>query len=117
MSKNSQLIESIDMIHKVLGTTTQTSSDEAPGIITVEMSAEQSKELQNAFVEKFGCTKQTAYYYYMYRGKKMLLDQGFKIVMAGRSATPKVRKTAKSETEAQIAKLINADLAASPFRI
>tara|TARA_R110002126_G_scaffold84570_3_gene205504 strand:- start:26 stop:361 length:336 start_codon:yes stop_codon:yes gene_type:complete len=111
MSKQAQLQEAVEMIKEVLGIGDPTVDS------LNEMTSEQSKELQNAFVEKFGCTKQTAYYYYMYRGKKALEAAGFKIVMAARVNMKPVRKSAKSETEDAIAKLQKSNIPASPFRL
>ena len=80
----------------------------------VKVSAKQSKEIQAKIIEKFGCSKQTAYYYYFYRGKKALSkDRDIKFVTD--RSSPKKKKTADDVVAEQLANLKKEP--ASPFRI
>ena len=80
----------------------------------VKVSAKQSKEIQAKIIEKFGCSKQTAYYYYFYRGKKALTkDRDIKFVTD--RSSPKKKKTADAVVAEQLANLKKAPV--SPFRI
>ena len=70
----------------------------------VKVSAKQSKEIQAKIIEKFGCSKQTAYYYYFYRGKKALTkDRDIKFVTD--RSSPKKKKTADDVVAEQLANL------------
>ena len=80
----------------------------------VKVSAKQSKEIQTKIIEKFGCSKQTAYYYYFYRGKKaMTKDHDIKFVTD--RSSPKKKKTADDVVAEQLANLKKEPV--SPFRI
>ena len=80
----------------------------------VKVSAKQSKEIQAKIIEKFGCSKQTAYYYYFYRGKKALTkDRDIKFVTD--RSSPKRKKTADDVVAEQLANLKKEPV--SPFRI
>ena len=80
----------------------------------VKVSALQSKAIQTEIMKKFGCSKQTAYYYYFYRGKKaMTKDHGIKFVTD--RSSPKKKKTADDVVAEQLANLKKEP--ASPFRI
>ena len=80
----------------------------------VKVSAKQSKEIQAKIIEKFGCSKQTAYYYYFYRGKKALSkDRDIKFVTD--RSSPKKKKTADDVVAEQLANLKKEPV--SPFRI
>ena len=80
----------------------------------VKVSAKQSKEIQAKIIEKFGCSKQTAYYYYFYRGKKaMTKDHDIKFVTD--RSSPKKKKTADDVVAEQLANLKKEPV--SPFRI
>tara|TARA_R100001079_G_C4379175_1_gene122346 strand:- start:124 stop:462 length:339 start_codon:yes stop_codon:yes gene_type:complete len=80
----------------------------------VKVSAKQSKEIQAKIIEKFGCSKQTAYYYYFYRGKKALTkDRDIKFVTD--RSSPKKKKTADDVVAEQLANLKKEPV--SPFRI
>ena len=81
----------------------------------VKVSAKQSKEIQARIIDKFGCSKQTAYYYYFYRGKKSLADQN-KIKFVHDKAAPKPKKSADDVVKDQIANLQKQG-PASPFRL
>ena len=81
----------------------------------VKVSAKQSKEIQAKIIDKFGCSKQTAYYYYFYRGKKAM-TKDFKISFVHDKAAPKPKKTADDVVKDQIANL-KKEGPASPFRI
>ena len=80
----------------------------------VKVSSKQSKEIQAKIIEKFGCSKQTAYYYYFYRGKKaMTKDHDIKFVTD--RSSPKKKKTADDVVAEQLANLKKEPV--SPFRI
>ena len=80
----------------------------------VKVSSKQSKEIQAKIIEKFGCSKQTAYYYYFYRGKKALSkDRDIKFVTD--RSSPKKKKTADDVVAEQLANLKKEPV--SPFRI
>ena len=81
----------------------------------VKVSALQSKAIQTEIMKKFGCSKQTAYYYYFYRGKKAM-TKDFKISFVHDKAAPKPKKTADDVVKDQIANL-KKEGPASPFRI
>ena len=67
----------------------------------VKVSAKQSKEIQAKIIEKFGCSKKTAYYYYFYRGKKALTkDRDIKFVTD--RSSPKKKKTADDVVAEQL---------------
>ena len=94
----SQLSEAISIITDVL----RLDVEDKHGVIAlgaatnigteVKVSAKQSKEIQAKIIEKFGCSKQTAYYYYFYRGKKALTkDRDIKFV-TDRSSPKKKKK-------------------------
>ena len=80
----------------------------------VKVSAKQSKEIQAKIIEKFGCSKQTAYYYYFYRGKKALTKE-YKIAFVTDRSSPKKKKTADDVVAEQLANLKKEPV--SPFRI
>ena len=105
----SQLNDAIQIISEVL----QLNLDSADNK-EVKVSAAESKEIQLKIIDKFGCTKKTAYYYYFYRGKKFLTDQ-HKISFIHDKAAPKRKKTADDVVKDQIAKL--GGQPASPFRV
>ena len=109
----SQLNEAVEIIRQVL----QLNVPDGIGVvggIEVKVSATESKEIQLKIIDKFGCSKSTAYYYYFYRGKKFLADQ-HKIVFVHDKAAPKRKKSADDIVSAQLEKLGKAP--ASPFRI
>ena len=109
----SQLNEAVEIIRQVL----QLNVPDGIGVvggIEVKVSATESKEIQLKIIDKFGCSKSTAYYYYFYRGKKFLADQ-HKIVFVHDKAAPKRMKSADDIVSAQLEKLGKAP--ASPFRI
>jgi len=106
----SQLSEAVEIIREVL----QLNLDSADNT-EVKVSAAESKEIQLRIIDKFGCTKQTAYYYYFYRGKKaMMKDHNINFVTDRTS--PKRKKTADDVVQEQLAKL-KREGAASPFRL
>ena len=105
-----QLSEAISIITDVLQLDVIHAHDDNE----VKVSAKQSKEIQARIIDKFGCSKQTAYYYYFYRGKKaMTKDHGIKFVTD--RSSPKKKKTADDVVAEQLAKLDREP--ASPFRI
>ena len=109
----SQLNEAVEIIRQVL----QLNVPDGIGVvggIEVKVSATESKEIQLKIIDKFGCSKSTAYYHYFYRGKKFLTDQ-HKIVFVHDKAAPKRKKSADDIVSAQLEKLGKAP--ASPFRI
>ena len=80
----------------------------------VKVSALQSKAIQTEIMKKFGCSKQTAYYYYFYRGKKaMTKDHNIKFVTD--RSSPKRKKTADDVVAEQLANLKKEPV--SPFRL
>ena len=105
----SQLSEAVEIILEVLqvGVTDNVERE-------VKVSATESKEIQLKIIDKFGCSKSTAYYYYFYRGKKFLTEK-HKITFVHDKAAPKRKKTADDVVADQLAKLGKAP--ASPFRI
>ena len=105
----SQLSEAIQIITEVL----QLNLDSADNK-EVKVASAESKEIQARIIDKFGCSKQTAYYYYFYRGKKFLADQ-HNIKFVHDKAVPKRKKTADDVVKDQIAKL--GGQPASPFRV
>ena len=105
----SQLSEAIQIITEVL----QLNLDSADNK-EVKVASAESKEIQARIIDKFGCSKQTAYYYYFYRGKKFLADQ-HNIKFVHDKAAPKRKKTADDVVKDQIAKL--GGQPASPFRV
>ena len=80
----------------------------------VKVSAKQSKEIQAKIIEKFGCSKQTAYYYYFYRGKKAMMKE-YNIKFVTDRSSPKKKKTADDVVAEQLANLKKEPV--SPFRI
>ena len=105
-----QLSEAISIIADVLQLDVVHAHDNKE----VKVSAKQSKEIQAKIIEKFGCSKQTAYYYYFYRGKKaMTKDHNIKFVTD--RSSPKKKKTADDVVAEQLANLKKEP--ASPFRI
>ena len=111
----SQLSEAVEIIQEVLRmNNSENGFDNSYLGAEVKVSAKQSKEIQARIIDKFGCSKQTAYYYYFYRGKKFLADQ-HKIVFVHDKAAPKRKKTADDVVKDQIAKL--GGQPASPFRV
>ena len=87
-----QLSEAISIIREVLQLNVADSNDERYGDDQeVKVSAADSKEIQARIIDKFGCSKQTAYYYYFYRGKKaMTKDHNIKFVTV--RSSPKRKK-------------------------
>jgi len=112
----SQLSEAVEIIREVLQlNNSENGFDSSYTSAEVKVSAKQSKEIQAKIIEKFGCSKQTAYYYYFYRGKKaMTKDHAIKFVHD--KAAPKPKKTADDVVKDQIANL-KKEGPASPFRI
>ena len=108
----SQLSEAVEIIREVLRLTYEGTS--SIGFKEVKVSSAESKDIQARIIDKFGCSKQTAYYYYFYRGKKFLTDQ-HKISFIHDKAAPKRKKTADDVVKDQIAKL--GGQPASPFRV
>ena len=110
----SQLSEAVEIISQVL----QLNVADGIGVvggIEVKVSAADSKEIQARIIDKFGCSKQTAYYYYFYRGKKSLADQN-NIKFVHDKAAPKRKKSAEDIVKDQIANLQKQG-PASPFRL
>ena len=105
-----QLSEAVEIITSVLDLKT------ADLIVDTEVkvSSKQSKEIQAKIIEKFGCSKQTAYYYYFYRGKKALTKE-YKIAFVTDRSSPKKKKTADDVVAEQLANLKKEPV--SPFRI
>ena len=112
----SQLSEAVEIVREVLQlNNSENGFDNSYLGAEVKVSAKQSKEIQAKIIEKFGCSKQTAYYYYFYRGKKaMTKDHAIKFVHD--KAAPKPKKTADDVVKDQIANL-KKEGPASPFRI
>ena len=81
----------------------------------VKVSALQSKAIQTEIMKKFGCSKQTAYYYYFYRGKKAITKE-YKIAFVTDRSSPKKKKTADDVVAEQLANL-KKEGPASPFRL
>ena len=106
----SQLNDAIQIISEVL----QLNLDSADNK-EVKVSSADSKEIQAKIIDKFGCTKKTAYYYYFYRGKKSLSDQNNISFVTDRTS-PKRKKSADDVVQDQLAKL-KREGAASPFRL
>ena len=106
----SQLSEAVEIIREVL----QLNLDSADNT-EVKVSAAESKEIQLRIIDKFGCTKKTAYYYYFYRGKKLMNDQ-HNITFVTDRTSPKRKKSADDIVQDQLAKL-KREGAASPFRL
>ena len=106
----SQLSEAVKIILEVLqvGVTDNVKSE-------VKVSSLQSKAIQTEIMKKFGCSKQTAYYYYFYRGKKLITDQ-HKITFVAERSSPRRKKTADDIVNDQIANL-QKEGPASPFRL
>ena len=110
-----QLSEAISIIREVLQLNNSENGFDSSYIdAEVKVSAKQSKEIQAKIIEKFGCSKQTAYYYYFYRGKKaMTKDHGIEFVTD--RSSPKKKKTADDVVAEQLANLKKEPV--SPFRI
>ena len=106
----SQLNDAIQIISEVL----QLNLDSADNK-EVKVSAAESKEIQARIIDKFGCSKQTAYYYYFYRGKKFL-NEKHNIKFVHDKAAPKRKKSAEDIVKDQIANLQKQG-PASPFRL
>ena len=112
----SQLSEAVEIIQEVLRmNNSENGFDNSYLGAEVKVSAKQSKEIQARIIDKFGCSKQTAYYYYFYRGKKSLADQN-NIKFVHDKAAPKRKKSADDVVADQLAKL-KREGAASPFRL
>ena len=111
----SQLSEAVEIIQEVLQlNNSENGFDNSYLGAEVKVSAKQSKEIQAKIIEKFGCSKQTAYYYYFYRGKKALSkDRDIKFVTD--RSSPKKKKTADDVVAEQLANLKKEPV--SPFRI
>tara|TARA_A100001015_G_scaffold272055_1_gene326273 strand:+ start:77 stop:412 length:336 start_codon:yes stop_codon:yes gene_type:complete len=110
----SQLSEAVEIIRQVLQLNVANGIGVVGGI-EVKVSSADSKEIQAKIIDKFGCSKQTAYYYYFYRGKKFLTDE-HKIVFVHDKAAPKRKKSADQIVKDQIANLEKQG-PASPFRL
>ena len=110
-----QLSEAVEIIREVLQlNNSENGFDNSYLGAEVKVSAKQSKEIQAKIIEKFGCSKQTAYYYYFYRGKKaMTKDHDIKFVTD--RSSPKKKKTADDVVAEQLANLKKEPV--SPFRI
>ena len=110
-----QLSEAISIIRQVLQlNNSENEFDNSYLGAEVKVSSKQSKEIQAKIIEKFGCSKQTAYYYYFYRGKKaMMKDHDIKFVTD--RSSPKKKKTADDVVAEQLANLKKEPV--SPFRI
>ena len=110
-----QLSEAISIIREVLQLNNSEKGFDSSYVgAEVKVSAKQSKEIQAKIIEKFGCSKQTAYYYYFYRGKKALTkDRDIKFVTD--RSSPKKKKTADDVVAEQLANLKKEPV--SPFRI
>ena len=111
----SQLSEAVEIVREVLQlNNSENGFDNSYLGAEVKVSAKQSKEIQAKIIEKFGCSKQTAYYYYFYRGKKALTkDRDIKFVTD--RSSPKKKKTADDVVAEQLANLKKEPV--SPFRI
>ena len=110
-----QLSEAISIIREVLQLNNSENGFDSSYIdAEVKVSAKQSKEIQAKIIEKFGCSKQTAYYYYFYRGKKALTKE-YKIAFVTDRSSPKKKKTADDVVAEQLANLKKEPV--SPFRI
>ena len=111
----SQLLEAVEIIRQVLQLNNSENGFDSSYVgAEVKVSSAQSKEIQLRIIEKFGCTKQTAYYYYFYRGKKaMMKDHNIKFVTD--RSSPKRKKTADDVVAEQLANLKKEPV--SPFRI
>ncbi len=111
----SQLKEAVEIIQEVLRMNNSENSFDSSYVgAEVKVSSGESKEIQARIIDKFGCSKSTAYYYYFYRGKKFLAEQ-HKVVFVHDKAAPKRKKSADDVVADQLAKLGKAP--ASPFRI
>jgi hypothetical protein len=110
-----QLSEAVEIIRQVLQLNNSENGFDSSYLgAEVKVSAKQSKEIQAKIIEKFGCSKQTAYYYYFYRGKKaMTKDHDIKFVTD--RSSPKKKKTADDVVAEQLANLKKEPV--SPFRI
>tara|TARA_R100001086_G_scaffold198722_1_gene115003 strand:+ start:282 stop:602 length:321 start_codon:yes stop_codon:yes gene_type:complete len=104
-----QLSEAVKIILEVLqvGVTDNVDTE-------VKVSALQSKAIQTEIMKKFGCSKQTAYYYYFYRGKKAITKE-YKIAFVTDRSSPKRKKTADDVVAEQLANLKKEPV--SPFRL
>ena len=104
-----QLSEAVKIILEVLqvGVTDKVDTE-------VKVSALQSKAIQTEIMKKFGCSKQTAYYYYFYRGKKAITKE-YKIAFVTDRSSPKRKKTADDVVAEQLANLKKEPV--SPFRL
>ena len=112
----SQLSEAVEIIRKVLQLNVADSNDEREvKFYLVKVAAAESKEIQARIIDKFGCSKQTAYYYYFYRGKKFLTEK-HNIKFVHDKAAPKRKKSADDVVKDQIANLQKQG-PASPFRL
>ena len=111
----SQLLEAVEIIRQALQLNNSENGFDSSYVgAEVKVSAKQSKEIQAKIIDKFGCTKQTAYYYYFYRGKKaMMKDHNIKFVTD--RSSPKRKKTADDVVAEQLANLKKEPV--SPFRI
>ena len=110
-----QLSEAVEIIRQALQLNNSENGFDSSYIgAEVKVSALQSKAIQTEIMKKFGCSKQTAYYYYFYRGKKaMTKDHGIKFVTD--RSSPKKKKTADDVVAEQLANLKKEPV--SPFRI
>ncbi len=111
-----QLSEAVEIIRQALQLNNSENGFDSSYVgAEVKVSALQSKAIQTEIMKKFGCSKQTAYYYYFYRGKKaMMKDHNIKFVTD--RSSPKRKKTADDVVAEQLANL-KKEGAASPFRI
>ena len=111
----SQLQDAVEIIRQVLQLNNSENGFDSSYVgAEVKVSSAQSKAIQTEIMKKFGCTKQTAYYYYFYRGKKaMMKDHNIKFVTD--RSSPKRKKTADDVVAEQLANLKKEPV--SPFRI
>ena len=107
-----QLSEAISIITDVLQLKVEDLNND---MNEVKVSSLQSKAIQTEIMKKFGCSKQTAYYYYFYRGKKKMSKDHRIEFLTDRSA-PKKKKTADDVVAEQLANL-KKEGPASPFRL
>ena len=110
-----QLSEAVEIIRQALQLNNSENGFDSSYIgAEVKVSALQSKAIQTEIMKKFGCSKQTAYYYYFYRGKKAI-TKDYKIAFVTDRSSPKRKKTADDVVAEQLANLKKEPV--SPFRL
>jgi len=110
-----QLSEAVEIIRQALQLNNSENGFDSSYIgAEVKVSALQSKAIQTEIMKKFGCTKQTAYYYYFYRGKKAMMKE-YNIKFVTDRSSPKRKKTADDVVAEQLANLKKEPV--SPFRL